>query len=260
MRRSRGRRPRCRRTSPCRCRPSPRERRWKECQERHRRRPRQRRAGDVDERGLLKQFLRRAEGIAIFTASFLLAAAVIKYKTFVEHTLATLGIASYPLAVLVFALVASAPFSVTDAIAVMDGVIFGPVRGSLVNAVGLVIAAVGGYYLARRTAHLLELEKSVDKLPKYITRFKLGSPPFLIALRLLPGVGGTLATQIAAALRVPIFRHTWTMCAVAIPVCTILAFFGNGASEWVHTYWRDHAPHLHILHHHHPAATPAAHA
>jgi len=189
--------------------------------------------------------LRRAEAALVFLTSFLLAALVIRHKAHVEAFLSTLGPwVAYPLAILVFTVVASAPFSVTDALAIMNGVIFGPLWGSLVNAIGLVFAALAGYGIARRTSHLLELEKNIARLPPWVKRFKVGSPQFLLTLRIIPGLGGTLATQIAAAFRIPVFVHVWTMCAIAIPICTVLAIFGDRASFAVHAYYMAHRPHM----------------
>lgn len=153
---------------------------------------------------------------------------------------------AYPLAIVIFTVVASAPFSVTDALAIMNGVIFGPLWGSVVNAIGLVFAALAGYALARRTSHLLELDRNIQKLPPWIRRFKVGSPAFLLTLRIIPGLGGTMATQIAAAFRVPVFVHVWTMCAIAIPICTVLAIFGDRVSFAVHAYYEAHRPHMHM--------------
>ena len=56
---------------------------------------------------------------------------------------------------------------------------------------------------------------------------------FLIVVRVIPGLGGTIATQTAAALRVGYFRQIYTMCAVAIPICTVLAVFGNVTSDYL---------------------------
>jgi uncharacterized membrane protein YdjX (TVP38/TMEM64 family) len=184
--------------------------------------------------------------VLIFTASFVLAALVIRHKPYVESALMTIGPLAYPIAVVIFALVATAPFSVTDALAVMNGAIFGPVMGSVVNAVGLVLAALTGYALALRTAHLLELDKQIERLPHWIKRYRVGSPAFLLTLRVIPGLGGTLATQSAAAFRVPLFVHVWTMCAIAVPICTLLAIFGDRASAAVHTYYEAHKPHVHM--------------
>jgi uncharacterized membrane protein YdjX (TVP38/TMEM64 family) len=189
--------------------------------------------------------LRRAEAALVFLTSFVLAALVIRHKGHVEAFLSTLGPwVAYPLAILVFTIVASAPFSVTDALAIMNGVIFGPLWGSLVNAVGLVFAALAGYAIARRTSHLLELDRNIQKLPHWIKRFKVGSPAFLLTLRIIPGLGGTMATQIAAAFRVPVFVHVWTMCAIAIPICTLLAIFGDKVSYYVHAQYEEHRSHM----------------
>jgi len=189
--------------------------------------------------------LRRAEAAIVFLSSFLLAAFVIRYKTNVEAMLSTIGpFVAYPLAIAIFTIVASAPFSVTDALAVMNGVIFGPLWGSVVNAIGLVCAAIVGYAVARRTSHLLDLHKNVDRLPAWIKRFEVGSPAFLLTLRIIPGLGGTLATQIAAAYKIPLFVHVWTMCAIAIPICTLLAIFGDRVSTTVHDYYQAHMPHM----------------
>lgn len=178
-------------------------------------------------------FLRRLEAILIFGASFALAAFVVARKPEVEQLLSALGPFAIPLAVLILAVVASAPFSVTDALAIMNGVLFGPVWGSIVNAAGIVLAAVIGYVVALRTSKLLDIEAQVKRLPGWARHFKIGSPMFLIVVRIIPGLGGTIATQTAAALRVPVFRQIYTMSAIAIPICTALAVGGDALSNYI---------------------------
>jgi len=199
-------------------------------------------------------WLRRLEAAAIFFASFALAAFVVARKTAVAHLLASLGIFAMPLAVLIFAVVASAPFSVTDALAIMNGVLFGPIWGSIVNAVGIVVAAIIGYVVALRTSQLLDIDAQLARLPSWARHFKPGSPMFLITVRIIPGLGGTIATQTAAALRVPIFRQIYTMSAIAIPICTALAFGGDVVSNYLaeHVYAPTRAfaerHHIHMPH------------
>jgi uncharacterized membrane protein YdjX (TVP38/TMEM64 family) len=203
-------------------------------------------------------FRRRAEAVAVIVVSFLIAAFVVRYKHQVQDGLEALGIFAYPLAIALFAVVASAPFSVTDALAIMNGVIFGPVGGSIVNAIGIVCAAMVGYAVARRTCHLLDLDKQIARLPGWVTRFRVGSPGFLLAVRVIPGFGGTVATQVAAAFKVPLFVHIWTMSAIAIPICTLLAVFGDRVSVAVHDYYVAHRPHVHMHFpfHHRPPENP----
>jgi uncharacterized membrane protein YdjX (TVP38/TMEM64 family) len=213
-----------------------------------------------------KVFLQRAEAGLIFLASFALAAFVVAKKFEVEHLLHVLGPVKYPIAVVIFAVVASAPFSVTDALAVMNGVLFGPWIGSLVNAAGLALAAVIGYVIALRTSKLLNIEETVQKLPGWVRHFKIGSPMFLIVVRVIPGLGGTIATQTAAALRVPIWRQIYTMCAIAVPICTALAVGGDALSNYIddhimepaHAYAERH--HMHFPRRHHPSPPPAVNA
>lgn len=203
-----------------------------------------------------KRLLQRAEAFLIFLGSFVLAALVVRFRDAIELLLWTIGPLAYPLAIAVMAIVASAPFSVTDALAIMNGVIFGPLWGTVVNACGIVLAAIIGYQLARRTCTLLNIQQQIEKLPAWARRFPIGSPGFLVSVRIIPGLGGTVATQSAAAFRVPLFRHVWTMSIIAIPICTVLAIFGDQAADFVHEritvpvhhYYeraRAHLPHLH---------------
>ncbi len=201
---------------------------------------------------MTKLWIQRLEAGLIFFGSFAIAALVVWRKNDVSSILHHVGHPiAIPTAIVLFAVVASAPFSVTDAIAVMNGVIFGPLVGSLINAAGLVVAAVVGYKLALRTSHLLDLEAQYAKLPKWVRHFKVGSPMFLIVVRILPGLGGTIATQTAASLRVPMWRQIYSMCAIAVPICTVLAIFGDQVSAFVdhysasaRTYMHDHRPHF----------------
>ena len=209
----------------------------------------------------LNRIVRRLAALALLAASFALAGFVIAKQPYVEHLLRSLGPFAMLLAVAVFALVASAPFSVTDALAIMNGSIFGPTTGSLVNAVGLVLAALLGYAINRHASQMLDLERYLERLPGWVKRFPVGSPIFLLAVRVIPGFGGTIATATAAAFRVPVWVHVWTMCAIAIPICSLLAIFGDSVTVWLHQtehrahmYYEQHRPHFRF--HRHPKATP----
>ncbi len=187
----------------------------------------------------MNRLVRRLAALALLAASFLLAFFVIRYQPRVEHEIRTIGFMALPLAIFVFALVASAPFSVTDALAIMNGAIFGPIEGSIVNAVGLVFAAIFGYWINTRATHLLDVHEYLERLPPWVKRFPVGSPAFLLAVRVIPGFGGTVATSTAAAFKVPIWVHVWTMCAIAVPICTLLAIFGDRVTVFIHrTEWR----------------------
>ena len=197
--------------------------------------------------------MRRLEAAAIVVGSFAVALFVVYHRSAVQSYLWSLGGLAIPVGVAIMAFVASAPFSVTDALAIMNGVVFGPLIGSLINAAGLIIAAVIAYLIALRTNKLLDIEQQLERLPSWIKRWPVASPMFLILVRLLPGFGGTIATQTAAAYRVPLWTQIWTKCIVAIPIATVLAIFGDSAADYVahlyqpvKTYVIEHGKHVHL--------------
>lgn len=196
---------------------------------------------------------RRLEAAAIVVGSFGLALFVVYHRSAVQGYLWDIGPLSVPVAIAIMTVVASAPFSVTDALAIMNGVVFGPLVGSLINAAGLAVAAVVAYMIALRTNKLLDIEQQLVRLPGWIKRWPVASPMFLILVRLLPGVGGTVATQTAAAYRVPLWTQVWTKCIVAVPFAVILAIFGNQAADYVNqltqpvkTYVIQRSRHVHL--------------
>ena len=197
----------------------------------------------------MRALARRLSGIGLLVLSFALAAIVIRYQPYIEqHILRPIGPkVAIPLATAIFAVVASAPFSVTDALAVMNGVVFGRFWGSIIDIVGIVFAAMLGYWVNRHATHLLDLPKALERLPAWVRRFRVGSPLFLILVRVIPGFGGTVATATAAAFRVPLWIHVLTMSAIAIPLCVLLTLFGDQLTTWVHG--AEARAHMYILHH-----------
>ena len=196
----------------------------------------------------MRDLTRRAAGIGLLAASFVLAALVIRYQPHIEHLIRSIGpTTAVPIAGVVFAFVAAAPFSVTDALAIMNGSVFGPFWGTIINAGGIIGAGFIGYWVNRRATHLLDFQSAIERLPRWVKRFRVGSPMFLIAVRIIPGFGGTVATATAAALRVPVWIHVLTMSVVAIPICTVLAISGDRLTVAIHGY--EHSAHMYILHH-----------
>ena len=212
----------------------------------------------------MNRLIRRLGAFGLLALSFILAFAVIRWQPQVEHEIRSIGLFAIPLAIAVFALVASAPFSVTDALAVMNGAIFGPVKGTIIDTIGLVLAAMLGYWVNQRASHLLDLHEYLQKLPPWVKRFPVGSPAFLIAVRVIPGFGGTVATATAAAFKVPMWVHVWTMCAIAVPLCTLLTIFGDRLTVFIHrAEWRathycqtHRCPRIFRSHENHPQETP----
>jgi hypothetical protein len=118
-----------------------------------------------------------------------------------------------------------------------------------------------GYWVNQRASHMLDLHEYLQRLPPWVKRFPVGSPAFLIAVRVIPGFGGTVATATAATFKVPMWVHVWTMCAIAVPLCTLLTIFGDRLTVFVHTieYRGQHWCETHrcprFMHHKEPEGT-----
>lgn len=196
----------------------------------------------------LHPIARRLAGLSLLAFSFALAALAIRFQPLIEHYIRSIGPhIAVPLAAVIFTIVASAPFSVTDALAIMNGAIFGPFWGTIINAAGIIAAGGIGYWVNQHATKLMDLDAALNRLPAWVKRFRIGSPMFLITVRIIPGFGGTVATATAAALRVPVWIHILCMSAVAIPICTVLAIFGDRAVEAIHGY--EARAHMYILRH-----------
>jgi hypothetical protein len=123
------------------------------------------------------------------------------------------------------------------------------------------LAAMLGYWVNQRASHMLDLHEYLQRLPPWVKRFPVGSPAFLIAVRVIPGFGGTVATATAATFKVPMWVHVWTMCAIAVPLCTLLTIFGDRLTVFVHNieYRGQHWCETHrcprFMHHKEPEGT-----
>jgi uncharacterized membrane protein YdjX (TVP38/TMEM64 family) len=172
-------------------------------------------------------------GGLVIVLSFALAAYIVADSRGIDRVLNAAGVFRIPLAIVIFAVVATVPFSVTDALAVSNGVLFGPWLGAAINAAGIVIAAPLSYFVAQRMSATFDLDRLMARMPAWAKRIQTSSPLFLIVVRLIPGLGGTVASQIAAELHVSLWRQIYTMCIVAVPLCAALAFGGHALSDYV---------------------------
>jgi len=136
---------------------------------------------------------------------------------------------------------------VTDALAVMNAAMFERFWGSIIEVFGIIAGALIGYWINSHASRLPDLDKEMTLLPAWMKRLNPGSFRFLLAVRIIPGFGGTLATAAAATFKVPIWIHVFTMSVVAIPVCIILTFFGEQATVWMHG--AEYRARMYIIHH-----------
>lgn len=123
--------------------------------------------------------------------------------------------------------VASLPVP-TDVICVANGALFGFWAGAVLSWLGWYGAALVKFSLGRRARLDFDIESGMKKMPRFLQRFPVGHPAFLIGSRMIPGVGGSVSTYLPGAAGVPLSRHLWCSAIAIIPGALLTAGVGAG--------------------------------
>lgn len=130
------------------------------------------------------------------------------------------------LSIALYTLLASIPFLSSGAVALLNGMLFGFWWGATYSAIAIVLSGFTTYAFAERLAAGYGAEELRSKMSTWLRRLPFGSPAFLIALRAIPWLGGTLANNAAAIYEISFRRHFWTRLAVALPIAVVSAYVG----------------------------------
>lgn len=91
---------------------------------------------------------------------------------------------------------------------IANGVAYGFALGALLSWAAWMGAAVVQYVLARRLGQNQDVERQLAALPRWVQRFPVSHPVFLIAGRWVP-MGGPFTNVAAGAFGVPAGRMLW---------------------------------------------------
>lgn len=127
-------------------------------------------------------------------------------------------------AVIAQALVSVSPLP-GEAIAFTSSAVHGFWLGAGLNWLGWMLAAFLECGLVRWTAR--DVAFSEEKLPRWLRRFPVDHPVFLIVARFLP-LGSHLVNGIAGLRGVAIWRFTWTSAIALIPGALLISAIANG--------------------------------
>jgi uncharacterized membrane protein YdjX (TVP38/TMEM64 family) len=128
----------------------------------------------------------------------------------------------------VHAVVAISPFP-SEVMAFGNAAVFGFWAGAALSWAGWMTAALVHYSLVRRVARDLDLERHRSRFPRWLRRFPVGHPAFLIFGRYVP-YGPQLVATAAGALAVPFARFACCQAAAIVPVAL---FFAALATAWL---------------------------
>ncbi|OFV87173.1 MAG: hypothetical protein A3J75_00585 [Acidobacteria bacterium RBG_16_68_9] len=136
------------------------------------------------------------------------------------------GLFTAVIVVPVHAIVAISPFP-SEVIAFGNGVLYGVWKGTLLSWLGWMLAAGTNYALVRRAAADVNLDPAFARLPRWLRRFPVPHPIFLIAGRWIP-YGPQLISTAAGAFRVPFWRFCWCTGVSIAPVALFFAALASG--------------------------------
>lgn len=115
-----------------------------------------------------------------------------------------------------------------EPLAVMNGILFGPMQGALLNLVGNMIASLVEYYVGTRMTRATNFESPLNKLPLRLQKFSPDSLWFLIGFRFIPQVGSKIVSFGAGIFQVPIYKYVWTTFLANLVGSILLALAGFG--------------------------------
>lgn len=126
---------------------------------------------------------------------------------------------------LVAALVVT-PGMMSDLFGLVNGTLFGPVIGAAVHWIGTVLGSVICYGVGRQIGRTEWVTRWLARLPPRLRDPGVSSLPFLLFVRYLPAIGGTLVNYSAGAFGVSPVRFLWTAALSTFPPSVFWAAVG----------------------------------
>lgn len=144
-----------------------------------------------------------------------------------ENIVRSAGVWGFLLSISLIVLFGFTPLP-AEPIAVMNGILFGPVQGAVLNMVGNMIASLIEYYVGTRMTKATNFESPLNRLHPRLQKFSPDSLWFLIGFRFIPQVGSKIVSFGAGIFQVPIGKYVWTTFLANLVGSVLLALAGFG--------------------------------
>jgi len=126
----------------------------------------------------------------------------------------------------IHAVIAISPLP-SEVLAFGNAVAFGFWPGAALSWVGWMAGSLVHYGLMRRVADDIDLAPHLGRLPRWLRRFPVDHPAFLICGHWLP-YGPQLMSTIGGAFKVPLFRFAWCQGVAITPIALLYAALAKG--------------------------------
>jgi len=145
---------------------------------------------------------------------------------------AQLGVAAPLASVILHVLLNISPMP-GDVVAIANGSLYGVALATALNWLGWYIAAFIQFSIGRRAARDFDLGEHLDRVPRFLRRFPVEHPAYLLIARLLPWAGGHVTTWIPGAAGVRVWRFAWCTALAIVPASIGFSVVGAGAVRWL---------------------------
>jgi len=116
----------------------------------------------------------------------------------------------------------------SDIISIANGAVYGFVTGTVLSWFAWWIAAILEFGLGYRVRTDLHIVDHTEKIPKWMRRFPVSHPLYLIGARQIPWIGGHITSFVPGASGVPLKRFVWCSAIAVIPGAIVMAAIGAG--------------------------------
>jgi uncharacterized membrane protein YdjX (TVP38/TMEM64 family) len=144
-----------------------------------------------------------------------------------ESFIARIGIAGPVISITLQTVFGASPIP-TEPLTMINGAVFGPLRGALYSWVGYMLASVIEYFIGTRIGQASNFKDQREKLPFGLGRFPADSLWFLTLARIVPGYGPKMVGVVGGMYHVPLWRFAWTAAIPNAIGALLFAFGGHG--------------------------------
>jgi len=116
----------------------------------------------------------------------------------------------------------------TEPLTMINGALFGPLRGAFYSWVGYMLASMIEYFIGTRIGISANFAEQKEKLPFGLGQFPADSPWFLTLARIVPGYGPKMVGVVGGMYHVPLWRFVWTAAIPNAAGALAFAFGGHG--------------------------------
>lgn len=162
-----------------------------------------------------------------FGAAILAVILIGQHREETGRFISNLGLLGPILVVVLYAGLAFSPIP-ADSLTLINGAVYGPLRGALIAWVGMLTATVVEYFVGTRIGKAADFEENRSNLPWGLGELPVDSVLFLLGGRLLTSAGSKIVSYLSGIYRINFWRYLWTSGASTLFGSIIFTLFGTG--------------------------------